>query len=90
MVCGRSREITGPYVDANGRSMLEGGGSIVIQGDERFKGTGHNAFLREGDRDYLVYHAYDAEHDGKPDLANFTHLLDAGRLAARTTLGASE
>ena len=41
--------------------MLEGGGSIVIQGDTRFKGTGHNAFLREGDRDYLVYHAYDTE-----------------------------
>ena len=52
----------------HGRPMLEGGGSIVIQGNERFKGTGHNAVLREGDRDFLVYHAYDAEHDGTPNL----------------------
>jgi arabinan endo-1,5-alpha-L-arabinosidase len=67
-VCGRSRKVTGPYVDASGRPMTEGGGSVVIQGDERFKGTGHNAFLREGDRDYLVYHAYDVENAGKPAL----------------------
>jgi len=67
-VCGRSREITGPYVDAEGRPMLEGGGSVVIKGDERFKGTGHNAFLREGEHDYLVYHAYDTQQAGKPAL----------------------
>jgi len=68
VACGRAREITGPYLDVNGRPMLEGGGSIVIQGNERFKGTGHNAVLREGDRDFLVYHAYDVEHDGTPNL----------------------
>lgn len=68
VVCGRSREVTGPYVDVNGRSMMEGGGSIVIQGDARFKGTGHNAFLRDGERDYLVYHAYDTENTGTPCL----------------------
>ena len=67
-VCGRSREVTGPYVDATGRPMLEGGGSVVIQGNERFKGTGHNAFLREGEIDYLVYHAYDTEQGGRPNL----------------------
>ena len=67
-VCGRSRKVTGPYVDATGRSMLEGGGSVVIQGNERFKGTGHNAYLREGESDYLVYHAYDTEQAGKPSL----------------------
>lgn len=68
VVCGRSRDVTGPYADVNGRSMLEGGGSIVIHGDARFKGTGHNAVLRDGERDYLVYHAYDAEHGGTPTL----------------------
>jgi arabinan endo-1,5-alpha-L-arabinosidase len=68
VACGRAREITGPYVDVNGRPMPDGGGSIVIQGNERFKGTGHNAVLRDGDRDYLVYHAYDAEHEGTPTL----------------------
>jgi arabinan endo-1,5-alpha-L-arabinosidase len=68
VVCGRSRDVTGPYVDVNGRSMMEGGGSIVIQGDARFKGTGHNAVLHDGERDYLVYHAYDAERAGIPTL----------------------
>jgi len=68
VACGRAGDITGPYLDVQGRSLLEGGGSIVIQGNERFKGTGHNAVLRDGDQDYLVYHAYDAEHDGTPNL----------------------
>jgi arabinan endo-1,5-alpha-L-arabinosidase len=68
VACGRAREITGPYLDATGRSLLEGGGSVVIQGNERFKGLGHNAVLHEGHRDYLVYHAYDAEQEGKPSL----------------------
>ena len=68
VVCGRAREITGPYLDVTGRSMLDGGGSVVIQGNERFKGTGHNAFLRDGERDFLVYHAYDTEHGGTPNL----------------------
>lgn len=67
-VCGRSREVTGPYVDVNGRAMMDGGASIVIEGDARFKGTGHNSFLRDGDRDYLVYHAYDADNGGRPTL----------------------
>jgi arabinan endo-1,5-alpha-L-arabinosidase len=68
VVCGRSKNITGPYVDVNDRPLTDGGGSIVIQGDARFKGTGHNAVLHEGDRDYLVYHAYDVQHEGTPTL----------------------
>jgi arabinan endo-1,5-alpha-L-arabinosidase len=68
VVSGRSRSITGPYVDVNGRKLEEGGGSVVITGNERFKGTGHNSVLREGDRDYLVYHAYDTADAGTPTL----------------------
>jgi arabinan endo-1,5-alpha-L-arabinosidase len=68
VACGRSREITGPYVDIDGRSMMRGGGSIVIQADDRFKGPGHNSVLQFGDRDFLVYHAYDAQNAGVPTL----------------------
>jgi arabinan endo-1,5-alpha-L-arabinosidase len=68
VTCGRAREITGPYLDDSGRSMLDGGGSVVIRGNERFKGLGHNAVLHDGSRDFLVYHAYDGEHDGTPNL----------------------
>jgi arabinan endo-1,5-alpha-L-arabinosidase len=68
VVCGRARRITGPYVDADGRALMEGGGSPVIRGDDRFHGTGHCAVLRDGDRDWLVYHAYDARNAGTPTL----------------------
>lgn len=68
VVCGRSKDVLGPYLDAEGRPLLEGGGTLVVRGGERFKGTGHNAFIRDDERDYLVYHAYDAERDGRATL----------------------
>jgi arabinan endo-1,5-alpha-L-arabinosidase len=48
--------------------MMRGGGSIVIQADDRFKAPGHNSVLQLGDRDFLVYHAYDAQNAGVPTL----------------------
>lgn len=68
VVVGRSRDIAGPYADADGRALLQGGGAPVIAANERFKGPGHNAILSEGETDYLVYHAYDATRDGAPTL----------------------
>ena len=59
VVVGRSRSVTGPYLDRNGRSMLEGGGTIVIEAaTDSWRGAGHQAILREGDRDFLFFHAY--------------------------------
>ncbi len=68
VVVGRSTEITGPYVDRAGGAMLEGGGTPVTFPTERWRGPGHCAVLREGDVDYLVYHAYDAQNLGTPTL----------------------
>jgi arabinan endo-1,5-alpha-L-arabinosidase len=68
IVVGRSRDVLGPYVGRDGRSQMDGYGTVVLQGNRRFRGPGHQAVLRDGDRDYLVYHAYDAEHDGRPTL----------------------
>lgn len=65
---GRSRSVEGPYLDREGKSMSEGGGTMVIQGGSRWKGTGHEAVLRDGRTDYLVYHAYDGQNNGKPTL----------------------
>ncbi len=71
-VVGRSPEIAGPYIDREGRPMLEGGGTTILRADrsagDRFVGPGHCAVLQDGARDYIVYHAYDTLADGAPTL----------------------
>lgn len=68
MRVGRSKEITGPYVDRDGTPMTEGGGTMVFDGSARWHGPGHNSILIEGDKYWLVYHAYDAQFGGVPTL----------------------
>jgi arabinan endo-1,5-alpha-L-arabinosidase len=65
---GRSSTVTGPYVDATGKSLLDGGGTLVINGNTRWKGPGHNSALSWDGHDLLVYHAYDADRNGAPTL----------------------
>jgi arabinan endo-1,5-alpha-L-arabinosidase len=57
---GRSRKITGPYLDRDGRNMVDGGGTLVLEGDRRWRGPGHNSVLTTADGQWLVYHAFDA------------------------------
>jgi arabinan endo-1,5-alpha-L-arabinosidase len=61
---GRSRKVTGPYMDRAGKDMREGGGSLVAAGMGRWRGPGHCAVLEVESGDKLVYHAYDAETRG--------------------------
>ena len=63
IVVGRSKDITGPYIDRSGKPMLEGGGTQVIRASETgaWKGPGHNGYFRENGQDYLVFHAYDGQ-----------------------------
>jgi arabinan endo-1,5-alpha-L-arabinosidase len=68
IMVGRSNSITGPYSDRDGLALLSGGGTLVLQGGERFRGPGHNAILHVGDDYYNVYHSYDADDDGVPTL----------------------
>ena len=68
IVVGRSRDVLGPYVGRDGKSQMDGYGTVVLRGNRRFRGPGHQAVLRDAGRDYLVYHAYDAEHDGRSTL----------------------
>lgn len=41
IVCGRSRSVTGPYLDNVGRDMLQGGGKMVLSAGNRVTGPGH-------------------------------------------------
>jgi len=65
---GRSRHVTGPYLDRRGRPMLEEAGTPVLASYERFHGPGHCAVLLRPEGDLLVHHYYDAEEHGTPKL----------------------
>ncbi|MBN1851070.1 MAG: arabinan endo-1,5-alpha-L-arabinosidase, partial [Pirellulales bacterium] len=59
VMIGRSDRVMGPYIDAQGRSLLKGGGTLIIASDERWKGPGHNSILQQGAKNWLVHHTYD-------------------------------
>lgn len=68
MVVGRSKELTGPYLDKEGKSMTQGGGSLVMEGNENWFGVGHNSTYTFEGQDYLIFHGYDANDGGKAKL----------------------
>jgi arabinan endo-1,5-alpha-L-arabinosidase len=49
IVVGRSRNVLGPYIDNVGRSMLEGGGKMVVAARHRKTGAGHFGRTVEAD-----------------------------------------
>jgi arabinan endo-1,5-alpha-L-arabinosidase len=61
---GRSRDLAGPYVDRDGVPLLDGGGSLLLGGDERWRAVGAATVLVAQGHEYLVYHAYDADAVG--------------------------
>jgi arabinan endo-1,5-alpha-L-arabinosidase len=64
---GRSLHVTGPYVDADGKPMLKGGGTQLLTPNNRWIGPGGESVLQRPEGDILVFHAYDAI-TGKPAL----------------------
>ncbi|MDF1572963.1 MAG: arabinan endo-1,5-alpha-L-arabinosidase [Bacteroidales bacterium] len=65
---GRSESITGPYLDRDGVSMEQGGGTLVVEGDENYYGVGHNSVYQFDDGWYMYSHGYDRHHNGRPRL----------------------
>ncbi|MBO0343304.1 MAG: arabinan endo-1,5-alpha-L-arabinosidase [Allomuricauda sp.] len=68
VVVGRSTSVTGPYLDANGKDLAGGGGTLVIQGNKNWYGVGHNSAYSFNGKDYFFSHAYDAKDNGRPKL----------------------
>ena len=59
LVVGRSKRVAGPYLDRTGKDMNEGGGSLLVKGNNRWVGLGHNSAYHWDGKDYLVLHAYE-------------------------------
>ncbi len=68
LMVGRSKSVTGPYVDKEGKELNKGGGSLVIKGNENWYGVGHNSVFTFNGRDYNFMHGYDAHDKGLPKL----------------------
>ena len=64
---GRSRSVTGPYIDADGKPLLHGGGTQLLTPNRRWIGPGGESILQRPEGDIIVFHAYDAD-SGKPAL----------------------
>ncbi len=63
---GRSRAVTGPYLDRSGVDMAKGGGTLFLESHDRYVGPGHIGIFHEGDIDWCSYHFYDANNRGRP------------------------
>jgi arabinan endo-1,5-alpha-L-arabinosidase len=64
---GRSREVTGPYLDTEGQKMSEGAATPLLSANQKWVGPGGESILLQKSGYIIVYHAYDAK-TGIPSL----------------------
>jgi arabinan endo-1,5-alpha-L-arabinosidase len=65
VVVGRSKTISGPYLDREGKPMIEGGGTLFIEGDKKeFEAAGHCAAYTFGHEDLFICHGYSVKLNG--------------------------
>ncbi len=64
LVVGRASDLTGPYLDRDGRDLAQGGGTVLLAGDAAFAGVGHNSVYTLDGQDMLVCHAYETADHG--------------------------
>lgn len=72
IVVGRSKKVTGPYVDNMGRDMLRGGAKMVVSsGGGRTNGAGHfgRTILEEGVEKVSLHYEADLDRSGRSVLA---------------------
>ncbi|MBQ4168709.1 MAG: family 43 glycosylhydrolase [Bacteroidales bacterium] len=71
IVCGRSRNVTGPFYDNMGRDMMAGGGKMVIAAENRRIGAGHfgRTIVTEGVEKMSLHWEADMDQSGRSVLA---------------------
>ena len=65
---GRAERIEGPYVDRDGVSLLDGGGTLLLATTGRFIGPGGQEAVKTSKGEMLVYHYYDGNDAGAAKL----------------------
>lgn len=68
IVVGRSDNATGPFLDKTGKNLNNGGGTLLVEGNKDWYGAGHCSAYNFNGKDYLFYHAYDANDKASPKL----------------------
>lgn len=63
---GRSTNVFGPFFDANGVSMTNSGGTMVLESSGRFIGPGHPSVVNDNGTNWMTYHYYDGLANGFP------------------------
>lgn len=62
---GRSKKVAGPYLDRDGKPMLEGGGTLLLEGDKKeYEALGHCSAYHFPDGDVFFCHGYSVSKNG--------------------------
>ena len=88
ILVGRSKEIRGPYKDRDGKPMMEGGGTLMLEGSPEWRGPGGQSVLLDSAADLLVFHAYNGT-TGKAALQISTMVWKNGWPRAGVLAGAA-
>ena len=67
-VYGRSKKVTGPYVDKDGKRMEYGGGTLLYGPDDEHFGIGHCSAYEFDGKHYFISHAYVKNQNGAAKL----------------------
>ena len=65
---GRARKVTGPYLDREGKKMLDGGGTIIAGPDSEYAGIGHCGVYQHRGQWWFEAHGYDKARNGQSKL----------------------
>jgi len=74
---GRSNKIIGPYFDRDGKSLMAGGGTLLLAGVGAWRGPGGQSVLLNSGSDLLAFHSYSGT-TGKPALQISTIVWENG------------
>lgn len=67
---GRSKSITGPYLDTEGNELAAGGGTLFLNSEGDRIGPGHASFIQEKDGTRMFFHYYHRQRGGAPTIGD--------------------